>query len=317
MRAPHAVLLALLAFVVLLPLGLTAGGAPSPASGGGAAASKPVLGPLDFDYTTIDYPYAAEYAGVRRTWVFGINSAGDVVGRYLDGTAWHGFIRRDGVFTTFDYPGAAKTTGLGINSRGDVAGTFLDAAGKGHGFLLADGQFAEIAIDGGVDVYAYDINDSGVVLGRYEDPDTQDWVNFLWRDGRHVALQLPEVAWAEGTGLNERGEVAGHFVRAGDNTNHMIGFIYWKGAFTAVDYPEPNAMACFQGIGDTGTVVGHVQLGQVVYGTIWAKGEFTATLRVPGAKGTYPHGLTPSGIIAGYYQDSAGFAHGFVARRGR
>jgi uncharacterized membrane protein len=309
MKAARAVLLTFLAVVVLLPLALTAGGALPAAAG--AAAAGPALEPGDFDYTAIDYP------GATRTWVFGVNSESDVVGRYLDGTAWRGFMLRDGVFTTFTYPGAPKTTGLGVNSRGDIAGTFLDSGGKGHGFLLADGRFTEIAIDGGVDVYAYDINDSGVVLGRYEDVDTHEWVNFLWRDGKHVTLPLPTVAWAEAVGLNDRGEVVGHFVKAGDDTNHMIGFLYWKGSFTAVDYPQANAMACFQGISDTGDVVGHVQLGQIVYGTIWAKGTFAGTLRVPGAKGTYPHGMTPSGVVAGYSVDVSGYQHGFVASRKR
>ena len=245
------------------------------------------------------------------------SSVGDVVGRYLAGTAWRAFALREGVFTNFAYPGSTKTTAMGINTRGDIAGTYLDSDGKGHGFLLADGQLTEIAIDGGTDVYAWDINDSGVVLGRYEDTTSHDWINFLWRDGEHVTLQLPAVAWAEGVGLNDRGQVTGHFVKAGDNTNHMIGFIYWKGAFTEVDYPEANAMACFQGIGDTGDVVGHVQLGQIVYGTIWEKGAFSAKLRFPGAKWTYPHGLTPNGIVAGYAVDVSGFQHGFVARRKR
>lgn len=311
MKAPHAVPFGLLALILLLPAGLAAGGA-SPRPGGADLASPaPILGPDDFAYRQIDYP------GAPRTLVFGINSQGAVVGRYRSGTTWRGFVLQDDTYTDVMFPGSTSTTVLGVNSRGEMAGVGIDSNGLGHGFHLYGGVFTEITIEGGVDVYAWDVNDSGVVLGRYEDSTTHDWVNFLWRDGALTTLNLPAVQWAEAVGLNDRGEVAGHFVRAGDNTGHMIGFVYWKGGWTEADYPEPNGMACFQGIGDTGDVVGHVQLGAVVYGTIWANGAFTATLRFPGAKGTYPHGMTPSGILAGYFFDASGFQHGFVARRAR
>jgi hypothetical protein len=291
-----------LMLAVLLSFGGTAGHAarypPAPAAG-----PATVLTPEDFEYNPIDIP------GATRTAVFGVNAQETIVGRCMIGGVWHGFKLQDGSVTDIVYPGASMTTAFGINSRGDIAGS-ATVAGKSRGFLLADGEFTDIIIDGAIDVYVYAINDSGMVLGR-----TGTYANFLWRAGSYEILALPPVAWAEGLGLNTRGEVAGHFVQADDATNHMIGFVFWKGSFSAVDYPTPNAMACFQGIGDTGDAVGHVQLGSVVYGTMWKKGRvLAATLRYPGAAGTYPRNITPGGTIYGYYL-VGGIPHGFVARR--
>jgi hypothetical protein len=291
-----------LMLAVLFPFGGAAGHAAGypPTSAAGPMA---VLTPEDFEYTPIDIP------GATRTAVFGVNAQETIVGRYMIGGVWHGFKLEDGSVTDIVYPGATMTAAFGINSRGDIVGS-ATVAGKSRGFLLADGEFTDILIDGATDVYAYAINDSAMVLGR-----TDTYANFLWRAGSYEFLALPAVTWAEGRGLNSRGEVAGHFVQAGDATSHMIGFVFRQGSFSAVDYPEPNAMACFQGIGDTGDTVGHVQLGTVVYGTMWKKGrELAATLRYPGAAGTYPQNVTPGGTIYGYYV-VGGIPHGFVARR--
>lgn len=309
MTAPRAVTFASFALVVLLPLGVVAGGPPPAPAAPPLAAAAAMLGPGDFVYQQIDYP------GSPKTAVFGINPEGTIVGRYSAGGTWHGFMLQDGAYSEIYYPGSTSTTAYAINARGDVAGIFTDSNSKTHAFVYAEGEFTEITIAGQQNVYAYDISDSGVVVGGYGNVSTrQPWTNFIWRDGNHAPLTLPAVAWAEALGINDRGDIVGHFVRAGDNTNHMIGFLLSKGSFAEWDYPEANAMACFQGIGDAGDVVGHVQLATIVYGTIWRKGQFTATLRVPGASGTYPHDMTPNGIVAGYFM-VAGSPHGFIARQ--
>jgi hypothetical protein len=49
----------------------------------------------------------------------------------------HGFLLRDGEFTSIDFPGALYTRALAINSRGDIVGAYRDAAGVNHDFLLS------------------------------------------------------------------------------------------------------------------------------------------------------------------------------------
>jgi hypothetical protein len=68
---------------------------------------------------------------------YAINSAGDVVGFFLDAAGSHGFVLSKGVYTTLDYPGAVPgTTGAsGINDFGEVVGDYTDANGALHGFI--------------------------------------------------------------------------------------------------------------------------------------------------------------------------------------
>ena len=72
-------------------------------------------------------------------------------------------------------------------------------------------------------------------------------------------------------------------------------------------------MSCLQGIGDTGVALGHLQIGSVIWGYTFASGRITGTLRFPGAAATYPHGMSPSGVIAGFYVVN-GVQHGFIAQ---
>src|SRR5262245_36882954 len=70
-------------------------------------------------YTTIDYPDSV------LTLAAGINSCGDIVGRYLDAAGMdHGFVLSGGAFTSMDIPGAELTRPVGINDHGDIVGHF-------------------------------------------------------------------------------------------------------------------------------------------------------------------------------------------------
>jgi probable HAF family extracellular repeat protein len=72
-----------------------------------------------FALSSIDVP------GAVRTQAQGINDRGSIVGLYRssDGVA-HGFLLRDGDFTSINYPGAAYTDARGINAQGDMVGTY-------------------------------------------------------------------------------------------------------------------------------------------------------------------------------------------------
>jgi len=68
-------------------------------------------------YTPFDVPGAITTEG------FGINTAGDIVGRYVDNNSiFHGFLLSGGTYTTIDYPGATVTDLLGMNDLGQIVG---------------------------------------------------------------------------------------------------------------------------------------------------------------------------------------------------
>jgi probable HAF family extracellular repeat protein len=78
-----------------------------------------------------------DFPGSAQSEAFGINAAGDIVGRYADaqGTQ-HGFLLRNGVFTTIDALPGQNTYAWGINARGEIVGwTFPSFAGPFNGFL--------------------------------------------------------------------------------------------------------------------------------------------------------------------------------------
>jgi probable HAF family extracellular repeat protein len=82
-----------------------------------------------YTFTSIDVP------GTTHTEVQGINTAGQIVGRFGDATGTHGFLTSNGTtFTTINVPGAIYTVAHGINDRGEIVGAFADATGT-HGFL--------------------------------------------------------------------------------------------------------------------------------------------------------------------------------------
>jgi probable HAF family extracellular repeat protein len=80
-------------------------------------------------YTTIDPPGAVSAEAE------GINSSGEVVGTYLDGSnKTHGFTYVSGVFTNVDVPGALITTTTGIDDQGEIVGSYQVASGAYIGY---------------------------------------------------------------------------------------------------------------------------------------------------------------------------------------
>lgn len=64
-------------------------------------------------HTVFDYP------GSPETTALAINNQGDIVGDYVDASGIiHGFVLRDGLFTSLDVPGARYTVANGINDLG-------------------------------------------------------------------------------------------------------------------------------------------------------------------------------------------------------
>ena len=91
---------------------------------------------VSYTFTTIDVP------GATLTEAYGINAAGQIVGRFSDATGErHGFLKDGATFTTIAVPGATLTEAYGINAAGQIVGTFDDAAGVRHGFLKDGATF--------------------------------------------------------------------------------------------------------------------------------------------------------------------------------
>jgi len=86
----------------------------------------------DGQITTIDAPGGA----ATYTNAVGIDSRGEVVGRFIVNGVTHAYLMSGGEFNSFDYPGATFTGGTAINLRGDIVGRYRDANNVFHGFML-------------------------------------------------------------------------------------------------------------------------------------------------------------------------------------
>src|SRR5262245_20883531 len=120
-------------------------------------------------YASIDVP------GATLTSAQGINPRGDIVGFYINAAGTHGFVRRDGVFTTINYPGAAYTDARGINPKGEIVGAYRlpgEPAVNFHGYLRGkDGEFTPVDFPGHINIIPQRLTSGGLILGCRHDTD--------------------------------------------------------------------------------------------------------------------------------------------------
>ncbi len=74
----------------------------------------------------------------------GINNSGVIVGSYEIKFSHHGFMVKNGHFSSIDFPGAAETQVFKVSSDGDVVGTYTLPFGVSNGFSFANGKFRTI-----------------------------------------------------------------------------------------------------------------------------------------------------------------------------
>jgi len=145
-----------------------------------------------FNFESIDVPCSSCNGGIAlATTAYGINPAGDIVGTYNDKAGQHGFLRKDGQFTTIDVPAslvggspgiALPTVARGISPDGDIVGSFtapvnpLPADPLWYcpqatstycikGFLYQRGKFSLVLFPGQLGTIAQRITPTGSIYG--------------------------------------------------------------------------------------------------------------------------------------------------------
>jgi uncharacterized membrane protein len=276
---------------------------------------------------TIDVP------GARSTTARGINDHGDVVGAYDS----HGFLLKDGVFTSFDAPDATcrscGTSAMSINNRGDIVGSYAPQEPNLFlSFLLRDGVFTTIEllispksnlppILTGRLVGVTGINERGDIVGNYYQTCcfsfTASYGFLLDHRGAFSNISYPPTEHLTfATGINARGDIVGYYY---EDEGPGYGFFvrHRDGVFTFFDLPF-GRLGIPTGINARGEIVGYYDVNP-------PRGSWRSFLRdqygnltavdVPGALGTLAYGINDRGDIVGSYTDADG-SHGFVAHRG-
>lgn len=144
-----------------------------------------------FTFTSLDNPAGSA------TQPFGINDLGQIVGYYIDGSGYHGFLYSSGNFTKIDEPSATGGTfALGINNAGQIVGFFFDGTND-NGFLYSGGSFTTVDFPSEQLTVAVGINDAGQISGYIENPGKTD--GFLDTAGSFAAIDDPLAVQPYGT----------------------------------------------------------------------------------------------------------------------
>lgn len=213
--------------------------------------------------TTVDYP------GASFSVASAINDSGAIAGWYSLPTSpaiRHGFVLRDGVFTSFDPPGSTFTNPLGIDNRGDITGRYCTLAvclppgmGSYHGFVFRDGVFTTIDVPGSNETNAFKPSENGAIVGGFGDGSSEQL--FVLRNGEFTTMELPNgkpITQDDG-GIDARGDIVGTYCNGappcllGPTDNH--GFLLTGDQLTTIDVPGANATS-LTAINARGDIVG-------------------------------------------------------------
>jgi probable HAF family extracellular repeat protein len=262
----------------------------------------PITAPTSYTFTTIDDPL-----GAVSSQVFGINDSGEMVGYYVDANdSTHGFMLKNGVFTTIDDPNASPAIGygtqaLGINDAGQIVGWYADSSGITHGFVYDANGFTTLDspwLPNGL----YGINNFGQIVGDSSSGGIE------YSGGVFTTLAGTSGAF----GINDQGQIVGNYL---DSQGSQHGYLDNNGTLTTVDDNSPGASQTTAfGINNQSQIVGaYTTSTSGVNGFIDNAGAFT-NLNDPSSNNyTLSSGINNEGQIVGYYVDSSGTQHGFLA----
>ena len=254
----------------------------------------------EYAFTTLDVPDSIF------TEAYGINNAGEIVGRYDDQSGRNfGFLLSGGVYTTIDMPGSGLTWAFGINDKSEIVGVHAGSGGFGfRGFLLSGGVFTSLEVPGATITEAFGINNAGEIVGFYRAGEKS--YGFLLSGGVYTTIEVPGSNSSVATGINDAGVIVGHFM---DETASK-GFVLREGSFDTFDVSGADSTQAL-GLSNVGEIVGHYSVAMpVLHGFLLRAGQLS-TIDVPGATSTTVFGTNDHGQIVGRYDGNG--RHGFLA----
>lgn len=250
-------------------------------------------------YEQIDVPGASE------TYIFGIDTAGDMVGYYGDISGSHGFLLSNGVLTTLDVAGATFTYAIGINDRGKIVG---GSSSGGFIYDIPTSTYAVRSPAGFGAINAQAINNAGVVVGTAWNQ--QQFRSTGFELSGHELLKIPphSAISSYGSSINNLGNIVG--IVGWNPQDHANSFLCSQGNCKEILSGLRNPQA--YGINDSGEIVGGYDpvSGQQPSGFVNQSGK-TTQLQFPGQSGTFALGVNNHGEVVGFFTDSDNSIHGF------
>ncbi|HEY2384260.1 MAG TPA: hypothetical protein VGK48_24055 [Terriglobia bacterium] len=255
-----------------------------------------------YNVSTIDAPKGS------LTVACGVDIHGDVVGYFLDGAGTHGFVFKDGGFSTITFPGAAWTAAYGVNNAGQIVGGYGSNEFNGrHGFLRSGGRFSSIDFPGSNDTVARGINNRGQIVGDYQAADGARH-GFLLSGGSYRAVELPERGGAA-NGINDAGQIVG----VAGSGPAAKGFLISADSYSAIQFPNTNYTEAW-GVNDLGDVVGQIDSPQAPFRAFFRSGNDYDLIDLPGLPSSLDgRGINDLGQIVGSFTGNDGKTHGYLA----
>lgn len=247
----------------------------------------------------------------------GINSRGDIVGSFADGSGIHGYLLSEGVLTKIDYPGAAYTDARGINARGDIVGAYRllgEPAVNLHGYLRTkDGEYIAVDVPGHTNTVAQRITRSGLIVGCRHDTDTMSTMRGVMINAHdpNEFHEIDQFASMNNGATPDGSLIVGLYTDMA--TGRGRGYLLYGDTFIPFDVPGSIFTAAWD-VNPGGKVVGVYRDATGFHGFLWADLRFQA-INYPAATATRAFGINSRGDIVGNYVDATGRTHGFLASK--
>jgi len=269
-----------------------------------------------------------------KTFAYGINFFGEIVGTVQDLGSTYGFLRQsDGTIIEWNasgQPPASATAltepgqrgsncvvdgagALAVNAFGQTIGSVGNGCNTGY-LRQRDGTFAYFQVAGPPETVAPQaISLIGQITGWYKSNGM--WNGFLRPpNGTVVTFHVPNSTSVIPQGINFFGQIAGYY---GDPNDSSVfhGFLRQPDRTFVTFDPTGSISTQVTAINDKGEITGSFATADGIYhGFLRNRQGVIESFDAVGAgnPGTFPKAINDRGQIAGYYQDASFVLHGFV-----
>jgi len=226
----------------------------------------------------------------------------------------HGYLLRDGQFSTIDFPGSSLTDALGIDPEGEVVGDYRfpgEPAVNFHGYLrTTDGEFVPVNFPGHTNTILQHILPDGTMIGCRHDGDLMGSMKGV-TIGRQGYAEIEQFASMETGGTPDGRRIVGFYTNM--MANRVEGFLIDDGEFTPLFVPGSTLTRVLD-INPAGEIIGNYTNSAGVFHGFMLTDEGYVSIDVPSATTTRVFGINPRGDIVGVYVAIDGRAHGFLKR---
>jgi len=269
--------------------------------------------PAAYAIADVDYPAASE------TEVRALTDNGKLVGLATLAGVPTPFAYAAGAYAPL--PGGSgyvEVSPWGIAGGGTVVGGASDSAASptaGSGFTLTGSAYSLLARAPWPVTEVRGVNAAGTLVGYAFDPGASTSVAFIYDPATttYTDIAIAAPGWRRiAHAINTAGQVVGSV----DDGTTAQGFLREaNGTVTAFQVSGLPTYA--RGINDAGVIAGYTISGGVAQGFVGNAANGYETLVVPGAVETVPLAINNAGQVAGYWVDSLGKRHGFIATPGQ